>query len=159
MGVEAQGLFSAYSTSDFRSILRGGPTAQVLLGPLTSRIRYFASTVAGESPFAFDAFYQGRQNVSTINQVKVNNYLSIGLQNSFSLTKDNARNDLVVGNVVYALVGPKDVKLRLSYDIVNQRTAAMINVFPSNNDTNVDFDNMHVYTQQNYGLPQGRQLF
>ncbi|MEB3206100.1 MAG: hypothetical protein VKK59_01970 [Vampirovibrionales bacterium] len=159
MGFEAQGLFSAYSTADFRSILRGGPTAQVTLGPLNSQVRYFASTVSGQSPFAFDAFYQGSQNVSTINQVKITDYLSVGLANSFSLTKNNARNDLIVGNVIYALVGPKDVKVRLSYDIINQRTSAMINFFPSNKDTTIDFDSMHVYPQQTYGLPQGRQLF
>ncbi|MEB3244662.1 MAG: hypothetical protein VKJ06_01585 [Vampirovibrionales bacterium] len=158
-GFEAQGLFSAYSTSDFRSILRGGPTAQLSLGPVTSRVRYFASNVTGETPFVADAFYQGRHNVSTINQYKLSEFISVGMQNSFSLQKDNARGDLVIGNAVYALFGPKELKVRLSYDFINQRSAFTVNFFPTEGDLNVDFDTMRVYQPQNYGTASGRQWF
>lgn len=153
-GLRADVALAGYTTGDFAGLIRGGPTMNLHLGNrLNSSIRYFYAARAGETPFVFDSYYQGRQNVTFNNTLRVNDFLTVGMRSSVSLLKDNARNSLFTGNALYMLVGPKEVKMNLAYDVVRKRSYFGLNFYPGQGSQNVDFDKMRVFQPENYSNP------
>jgi hypothetical protein len=110
-------------------------------------------TTVGSTPFVFDSYYFGKQSLNVHTAVRVNDYLAVGLANNFSLLRDNAQNAAVVGNSVFVMFGPKDVKFNVGYNFINQTTTFGINFFPGSNDMGVDFQRMQVFQPQGYSSP------
>lgn len=161
VGMRAQLITSAYSSADFVGLGRIGPTLNLNLfdSRLQTHLGYTLTHSMGESPFVFDSYFGGAQNVSMNNLVRVNKYLSLGNSGSFSLNRDNARNALAVGNMVYMMVGPTDVKATIGYDFVNMRSYFGFNYFPGANNTVVNFDKMTIMQPSNFNNPTNTARF
>ncbi len=146
MGMRAQLVTSAYSSADFVALGRVGPTLNLNLfdSRLQTHLGYTVSQSIGKSPFVFDSYYGGAQNLSVNNLIRVNKFLSLGNSGSFSLNRDNARKALAVGNMIYMMVGPTDVKATIGYDFINMRSYFGFNYYPGANNTVVNFDKMRI---------------
>jgi hypothetical protein len=149
-GLRGQVALSGYTSGDMLGILRGGPTMNVNFKRFNSQIGYFQTMTHGESPFVFDAYFGGARNVTMNNFVRVNEFLSVGLSNSFNLQRDNATNSLAVGNTVHVLVGPKDVKMNIGYDFISKRSSFGINYFPGSGNSVIGFDKLRLHQPENY---------
>ncbi len=152
MGMRAQLITSAYSSADFVALGRVGPTLNLNLfdSRLQTNLGYTVSQSIGKSPFVFDSYYGGAQNLSMNNLIRVNKFLSLGNNGSFSLNRDNARNALAVGNTFYMMVGPTDVKATIGYDFINRRSYFGFNYFPGANNSVVNFDKMRIMQPANF---------
>ncbi|WP_373532360.1 hypothetical protein [Vampirovibrio sp.] len=161
MGLRAQLITSAYSSADFVGLGRIGPTLHLnLLGSrLQTHLGYTVSHTLGKSPFVFDSYYGGAQNLSVNNLVRVNKFLSVGNNGSFSLNRDNARNALAVGNSFYMMVGPTDVKATIGYDFINRRSYFGFNYFPGANNSVVNFDKMRIMQPANFNQQASTATF
>jgi hypothetical protein len=155
VGMRAQLLTAAYTSADFIALGRIGPTLNLTLfdNRLQSSLGYTVTQSIGKSPFVFDSYYGGAQNLSVNNLFRVNKFLSIGNQGSYSLNRDNARKALAVGNMMYMLVGPQDLKATIGYDFVNSRSYFGLNYFPGTKNTVVQFDKMKIMQPVNYTQP------
>jgi len=161
VGMRAQLLTAAYTSADMIALGRIGPTLNLNL--LNSRLQtslgYTLSHSIGKSPFVFDSYYGGAQNVSMNNLIRVNKYLSIGNSGSFSLNRDNAKKALAVGNMMYMMVGPQDLKATIGYDFINARSYFGFNYFPGNKNTVVNFDKMQIVQPTNFTQPNAGSGF
>lgn len=155
IGMRAQLLTAAYTSADFIALGRIGPTLNLTLfdNRLQSSLGYTITQSIGKSPFVFDSYYGGAQNLSVNNLFRINKFLSIGNQGSYSLNRDNARKALAVGNMMYMLVGPQDLKATIGYDFVNSRSYFGLNYFPGTKNTVVQFDKMKIMQPVNYTQP------
>jgi len=147
LGMRAQLITAAYTSGDFLGIGRIGPTLNLNLldkQRLQTSLTYTVSHTMGKSPFVFDTYYGGKQNVSVNNIFRINKNLSIGNQGSYSLQRDNARNSLVVGNIIYLLVGPQDLKAQIGYDFFNRRSHFGLNYYPGVKNTVMNYDTLRV---------------
>ncbi|MBY0450882.1 MAG: hypothetical protein K2X01_09695 [Cyanobacteria bacterium] len=152
LGAAAQFGLSGYSTGDLLGIARAGPIANLQFKKWQSSTGYFAAVTSGRSPFVFDQYYRGSSYVFLGNTVKVNQYLTVGLHQDLNLNRNNARNDLLVGNQFFVLFGPKNMKFNLGYDFIRQRSYFGIN-FPGDGDTTVFYDRMKIYQPVQYDTP------
>jgi hypothetical protein len=153
-GLQGDIALSGYSTGDMIGLIRGGPTMSLHLGDrFYSTGRYYYAATAGDTPFVFDSYYRGRQNLVWSNQVKINNYLSLGLRSDMNLTRDNSQNALLTGNAVYMLVGPKEFKLNLAYDVVRKRSYFGLHFYPGSESRGVEYDKMRIFQPENYSNP------
>lgn len=142
---------AAYTTGDFVGLVRGGPTMGLRFGNrFRSRMQYQLAETFGETPFAFDTYYRGRQSLWMTNSYLVNDYLTVGSRVNVSLKRDNAAGDLFTGNALYVLVGPKSIKLNLAYDVIRQRSYFGIKFFPGDKPNPIDFDVLRVYQPDEY---------
>lgn len=160
-GLRAQLLTAAYSSSDFLALGRFGPTLTLnLLGNrLQSSLAYTLSHSIGKSPFVFDSYYGGAQNLSVSNMFVINKYLSLCNTGSYSLNRDNAQKALTVGNIVYVMVGPQDFKASIGYDFINARSYFGFNFYPGPNNTIVNYDKMRITQPASYTNPTAVSKF
>ena len=150
-GFRAQAGGAGYTTGDFAGILRGGPTMNVKLGDrFTTNLRYFFAQEVGDTPFVFDDYYQGKQSIRLSTAYRVNRFVTVGTRSNISLLKDNARGDLLTQNALFLLVGPRDIKLNVAYDVIRQRSYFGFNFYPGSRDRTVDFDTMRVFQPAAY---------
>jgi hypothetical protein len=161
LGMRAQLLTAAYTSADFLAIGRIGPTFNVNLFDqrLQSSIGYTVSHSIGKTPFVFDSYYGGKQNLSLNNLFRINKYLSIGNSGSYSLNRDNARHALAVGNLVYFLVGPQDLKAQIGYDFIYNRSYFGLNYYPGTKNSVIGYDKMRVNQPTNYTQPGSGATF
>lgn len=161
VGMKAQLLTAAYTSSDFIALGRIGPTLNLNLmqGGLLTSLGYTVSHAIGQSPFVFDSYYGGAQNLSVNNLIRINKYLSLGNNGSFSLNRDNAKKALAVGNMMYMLVGPQDIKATIGYDFINSRSYFGFNYFPGSKNTVVNYDKMKIMQPTNFKQPSATSKF
>jgi len=144
---------AAYTTGDLVGVWKNGPSATFQLGNRFQSInRYFYAFTSGDSPFIFDQYYRGRNNVQSVNQVRVNKYLTLGLRSNMALEKDNAQGALFTGNAFFMLVGPEDVKFNIAYDFVRQRSYFGLNIMPGGKRKTLHYDRLQMYQPTDYGL-------
>ncbi len=154
VAVRAQAGLSAYSTGDFYSVVRGGPQVRLrLFNRFSSINQYYYAATNGDSPFVFDTYFAGRNSVQTTNQVYINKFLTMGMRTQISVNKDNARNDMLLGNQIFVLFGPEDVKFNLAYDVVRQRSFFGINFMPGKKRKTLYYDEMNIQDAVDYDGP------
>jgi hypothetical protein len=160
-GLRAQLLSAAYTSSNFIALGRIGPTLTLnLLGNrLQTSMAYTLSHSIGKSPFVFDSYYGGAQNVSINNMIRINKYLSLCNSGSYSLNRDNARKALTVGNLIYMMVGPQDFKASIGYDFINARSYFGLNFYPGPSNTIVNYDKMRITQPASYNTPTAVSKF
>lgn len=145
-GYNVQGSIAGYSTGDHQGILRGGPTATFRFRDrFLSQAYYAMGAQSGTSPFVFDGFFLGKQSLTLNNALRINKYLTIGARNDLSLLRDNAENTTLVGNMIYASVGPPDLKFTIGFDVIRRLSFFGLNFYPSNGFSNIDFATANVY--------------
>lgn len=160
-GMRAQLLTSAYTSADYVALGRIGPTMNLnfLEGRVQSSLAYTLSHSIGKSPFVFDSYYGGTQNLSVNNQIRLTKFLSLGSISSFNLSRDNAKNALAVGNSIYVMVGPQDIKATIGYDFINSRSFFGFNYYPGPNNTVVDYNKMKITQPGKYNQHQAVTKF
>jgi len=161
LGMRAQLLTAAYSSADFLALGRIGPNLNFNLfeGRVQSTLSYTVSKSIGQTPFVFDSYYGGAQNVGLSNLIRLNKYVSFGSSNSFSLNRDNAKNALIVGNLLYLVVGPPDIKASIGYDFINNRSYFGFNYYPGPNNTVIKYDKMKVTQPAPFSDPNAPTKF
>ncbi len=152
VGASGQMALAGYTTGDFVGVMRAGPNVLLKWGDrFTSYNRYFYAATAGETPFVFDTYYRGRNSALSVNQYRINKYVTVGLRSRMSLSRDNSKGALFTGSSLFLLVGPEDVKLNLAYDFVRQRSFFGINYIPGNRRKTIHYDTMKIHQPINYG--------
>ena len=152
VGASGQVALSAYTTGDAVGVFRAGPNVHLRWGDrFTSYNRYFYAVTGGDTPFVFDTYYRGKNSVLSVNQYRVNKYLTVGLRSRMSLGRDNSKNALFTGNSLFMLIGPDDVKLNLAYDFIRQRSFFGINYVPGNKRKTIHYDTMKIHQPVDYG--------
>lgn len=145
---------AGYSTGDFMGIMRAGPSMNVRLGDrFLSNVNYFYAFTGGDTPFVFDSYYRGSQNVVWQNAVKLNRFMTLGLRQDINLRRENARGDLLTGNQVFMVLGPKDVKFNVAFDLIRKRSYFGVNFMPGEGARAVDFEKARVFQPENYKQP------
>ncbi len=114
--VGGDGSLRFYGTGDFLSVVRYGPALQARIENIAFELGYLFANIGGQSPFLFDQFIDGSQSVVFDGDYKINRWLSVGTFLNYNINKDKFSR-----NQVRTEFGPKDFKLRMSYDtILNQ---------------------------------------
>jgi hypothetical protein len=145
LGAITQGKLSLYGTGDVYGIIQGGPYVNVIAGPLFSQVRYTYSQVTGKSPFVFDSYYRGRNNLQTINSLDLGKFITVGATNSLSLNRDNAKDALLVDQKLFLSIGPKNLKFSMAFDTIQKRSFFGITINPQDGDVKADFDSLNIY--------------
>ncbi len=152
VGASGQIATAGYSTGDLVGVVRAGPNVLLKLGDrFTSYNRYFYAATAGETPFVFDTYYRGRNSALSVNQYRINKYVTVGLRNRLSLSRDNSQNALFTGSSLFMLIGPDDVKFNLTYDFIRQRSSFGISYIPGNKRKTIHYDTMKIHQPIDYG--------
>jgi hypothetical protein len=145
IGVLAQTRLSTYGTGDFYGIFQGGPSLTLVKGPFFSQTNYLYGTVTGKTPFVFDSFYFGQNNIQTINSIDVGKYITIGTMHNINLDQDNVRGALVVDQRIFFSVGSKNLRFSASFDTIQKRAFFGITMNPDGGPVIMDFDSFNIY--------------
>ncbi len=145
LGAMTQGRTNYYGTGDTYTVLQGGPYATVVLGPVFNQFRYMYTTTAGASPFVFDTYYFGRNSFTTVNSIDLTKYVTVGAMNILSLSRDNAKNALLVDQQVFISIGSKNIRFSLAFDTIQKRSFFGVILNPQGGNVMMDFNHMNVY--------------
>lgn len=153
----AQVSSSAYTTGDVYTILQGGPTLTVnLFDRLYSHAVYSVSSIRGHTPFVFDTYFLGRNSLTLTNALRLNNYITVGSFSQLNLEKDNARDDVFVGNSIFMIVGSKDLKLNVRFDFIQQNFSFGLNYFPGKDKIPAEFEEIRLSSPPGAPKQKGR---
>lgn len=144
LGYRYQHDVSLYQTGDFVGVARVGPRLYSDLGRLFLEVNYFAAGQYGESPFIFDRYRYGKNNVTFRGQLYLNKYLSLGYYGSSNLSGRDYEDNWLSENQFIVAVGTDDIKLRLGFDTVRSTTTVGLDMLLGSNKTLVEFDEMKV---------------
>lgn len=115
-GIVAQGSATVYGTGDTLGVFRIGPSITSKLKKWESNIAYFQGGIHGDSPFKFDKYRYGRSTIVFNEKFNFNNTFALGFLGAVSPNKDNYKRDFMTEALLYALFGPRDFKIAVSYD-------------------------------------------
>ncbi len=145
LNVLAQYDINQYGTGQTYTIVRTGPTFTYTPNEkFRLRSAYYMSGMQGESPFAWDRYYLGKQSVSLGYEYQFTKKLTIGAANTINLLKDNFDERFLAENRLYFKYGPEDFKFCFSYDTLWKRTAMGINMLVGSENSDVEFDKLKV---------------
>ncbi len=121
--VNTQAAATIYGTGDTTAIVRFGPGIYSRVKFWGSRIYALVSGVHGESPMEFDRYRYGKVALSIDENIRICKYLTLGYSGTISPLKDNYDKELLTESKFYALAGPEDMKVAISYDTVRESTS------------------------------------
>ncbi len=121
--LNTQAAATIYGTGDTTAIARFGPGIYSRVKFWGSRIYLLASGVHGESPMHFDRYRYGKVALSIDENIRICKYLTVGYSGTISPLKDNYDKELLTESKFYALAGPEDMKVAVSYDTVRESTS------------------------------------
>lgn len=145
---------SYYGTGDHLLVAQAGPYANLTLGPFFTNATYLTGTTSGESPFVFDSFIAGRNNLRLTNSLDITKYFTFGIQHNMNLSRDNARNDLVIGRQVFFTAGPEAMKFSFGYDVIQKRSFFGFTINPEGGNLIMNFDKIN-YFDPGYAQAEG----
>ncbi|MCX5921253.1 MAG: hypothetical protein NTW61_08060 [Candidatus Melainabacteria bacterium] len=146
IGAAAQFSNALYTTGDNLTVLRAGPTLNLFYkNVFMSQTDYSVGRIGGNSPFVFDSFFLGKQTVTTNNALRLGPYAMLGARQVFNIQKENVNERSVVGNMVYATVGPKHLKFTLGYDALYKLTYWGLSFYPSAGETEISYDKARIF--------------
>ena len=144
LGYSYQHAFNLYQTGDTNGVIRIGPRIYTDLGRLTAEATYFMGGEYGESPFWFDRYRYGKNNVRLKGQYYVNKFLSLGYHASINIGDRDYEDNWLTENQFIVAVGPEDLKLKLGFDTVRNTTVVGFDMLLGSNKTVVEFDEMKI---------------
>lgn len=109
-----------YGSGETQAIARFGPTIKTRLKRWESHLAYVMAGIHGDSPFYFDKYRYGKSTIMLNQKFNLNEKLALGYKVFITPMKDNIEEDLITESRLYAIFGPRDLKLLLSYDFVRQ---------------------------------------
>ena len=87
LGYTLEGAATIYGNGETQALFRGGPYVRTELKNWVSHIGYNMGAVHGDSPFYFDKYMYGKQNLYIIEMLRVCKYLSIAYSASLALLR------------------------------------------------------------------------
>lgn len=139
LSARARSSLRFYGSGDVFFIGQIGPSIQSRLKNIEFEIAYLIADTLGESPFLFDQFVQGDQSILFDGDYKINEWVSIGALLVYNLDRER-----FVNNEIRTEFGPKDFKLRASYDPIRNQADFGINMILGDP---VNFDNLDLKVQ------------
>ena len=136
--------FSLYNTGDRFGVVRVGPRLYSDLGRLFLEATYFVNGRYGDTPYLFDRYRYGRDNVRFRGQFYLNKYVSIGYRVMYNVHDRDYRGKKITENQIVAAVGTDDIKLRFGYDTVRSTSVLGLDMLLGANKTYLEFDEMNV---------------
>lgn len=156
MTANAQAAATVYGTGDTHGIIRVGPSLTTRLKRWESSIGYFLSGEHGDSPFWFDKYRYGKSTVTINEKFHFTDKFALGFRLFVTPMRDNLEDKLLTESRFYAIFGPKDLKVALSYDFV-RALAKMDFMFIIGSDTSkINFDKL---TTKDFDGKQQRKDF
>ncbi len=144
LGYAYQHDFSLYQTGERTGVLRAGPRIYSDLGRLLWEVTYFAGGQYSESPFIFDRYRYGKNNVRFRGQYYINKYLSLAYYASANIGGRDYEDRWLTENQFIASVGTEDLKLRIGFDTVRNSSVVGFDMLLGSNKALVEFDEMKV---------------
>lgn len=144
LGISSDFSLNTYGTGHSYGVVRAGPTLTSSLGRVFLQTSYYQGAIYGETPFLFDEYRYGKRNVVFNGRVKINDYITIGYIASLTLSRDNWENELLTENQFYIWVGPEDLKFRIGYDAVRERTLFGFDMLVGTEDSALEFEKLKV---------------
>lgn len=137
----SRGDVTVYGNGDIFGLISIGPNVTSNLGPLTVSTTYLQGGIHGQSPFLFDRYVYGKNNLQFQTNCKLSKYLDLGYLGYYNLTKDNWEKKLITENQFFVKAGPEDFKFYLAYDTVRKRSLFGIDLAVGT-DTGIEFDRL-----------------
>ena len=148
-----------YGTGETFAILRFGPTLTLTPNDkFRFRTTYYMSGIHGETPFAWDRYYFGKQCVTFSYEYQLTKKLAIGASQAVNILKDNFDERLIADNRFYFKYGPEDFKFCFSYDTLWRRTSMGINMLVGTDNSDVEFDKLKVKNYKRLQKQHEKQL-
>ncbi len=138
----AQGSATLYGSGQTVGVARIGPYVSTKLKGWTSSIGYMLGGIHGDSPFYFDKYRYGKSTIMLDEKFNFNNKFAIGYRANISPLKDNIEEDLLTESRFYAIVGPRDLKVALSYDFVRDVAHVDFMFLIGSDSTKIDFNKL-----------------
>jgi len=114
----AQGAATVYGSGETTGVVRLGPSISSRYKKWEQNIGYTLSGTHGHSPFLFDEYRYGKQTIMLNEKFSFNDKFAFGFRLFVTPMRDNYNDKLFTETRVYAIFGPKDSKMALSYDFV-----------------------------------------
>ncbi len=114
----AQAAATLYGSGQTAGVARIGPFVTTRFKRWESSIGYMFGGIHGDSPFIFDKYRYGRSSIMVNEKFNFNDKFALGFRATVSPLRDNYEEDLLTESRFYAIFGPQDLKLCLSYDFV-----------------------------------------
>lgn len=114
----AQGAATLYGSGETSGIARIGPFVTTKVKRWESSLGYMFGGIHGDSPFIFDKYRYGKSSIMLNEKFNFNDKFALGYRAVVSPLKDNYEEDLLTESRFYAIFGPQDLKLCISYDFV-----------------------------------------
>lgn len=144
LGYAYQHAFNLYHTGDTLGVLRAGPRIYTDLGRFAADFTYFIGGQYGESPFIFDRYRYGQNNLRFRMQYYVNKFISLGYAVSANIGDKDYNGDWLTENKFVVAVGLEDLKVRIGFDPVRKNTSIGFDMFLGSNKARLEFDEMKV---------------
>lgn len=138
----AQGAATLYGSGETVGVARFGPTVGTRLKCWQSSIGYYFAGVHGDSPFWFDKYRYGKSSIVLNERFDITNKFAIGYRATISPLKDNYEDDLLTESRLYAIFGPDELKLALSYDFVRDICHLDFMFLLGTKSTRIDFEKL-----------------
>lgn len=145
---------TAYGNGDTMALLRFGPRLRMETDRWIQTLGYFYTAKHGDTPFVFDRYMYGTNNLYLSEGLKLNKYLSVMWSGSLALNKDAWDRKMMQENRFYVMVGPEDVKFTLGYDTVRQRTLFNCFFILGTKNTDLHFKKLYIKNPSNLGVSQ-----
>ena len=114
----AQGASTLYGSGETVGVARIGPFITTRVKRWESSLGYMFAGIHGDSPFVFDKYRSGKSSIMLNEKFNFNDKFALGFRAVVSPLKDNYEEDLLTESRFYAIFGPQDLKLCVSYDFV-----------------------------------------
>ena len=141
----AQGGATVYGSGETFGVVRIGPVVTTKLKRWESSIGYMMAGMHGDSPFDFDKYRYGKSTITLNEKFNFNDKFALGYRAFISPKKDNPEEDLLTESRFYAIFGPQDLKLALSYDFVREVAHLDFMFLVGSKSSRINFDKF--YTQ------------
>lgn len=113
-----QGAATLYGSGETHGVVRIGPQLTTRLKRWESNLGYFITGEHGQSPFLFDMYRYGKSTITLSEKFNFTDKFALGFRMFVTPMKDNYEEDLLTECRFFLIMGPKDMKVALSYDFV-----------------------------------------
>lgn len=142
VAANAQGAATVYGTGETHGIVRIGPNVTTRLKRWESNIGYFLSGEHGESAFNFDRYRYGKSTITMNEKFYFSDKFALGFRLFITPMRDNYQDKLLTESRFYAIIGPKDLKVALSYDFIRSMARMDFMFIVGSDSSKIDFDKL-----------------
>lgn len=137
-----QGAATVYGSGETQGIIRIGPQVVTRYKRWEQNLAYYLSGIHGESPFVFDEYRYGKSTIAINERFAVNDKFAFGFRVYLTPMKDNRKEDFLTECRFYVVVGPRDLKLALSYDFVRDVAHMDFMFLLGSDNSRINFDKL-----------------